>query len=196
MGHARYISQSFMDDGSPNTRRVSLDRKSARGSSYLILHPNTLQVLTSFTLTLPSHSTVVQVQKHQRNIGYSARRVRPAFTTFGLHERSTWGPFPDGGGCVNWSHVNAIVTVITMILRDFGSDWPEDFKPQATHCAGIEASCRAYSAPGTPQQPPLDWAGVEGQWLRIVCFCDCRYVRSHTFPGNPTYRVCAKRLDQ
>jgi hypothetical protein len=86
-----------------------------------------------------------------------------------------WGPFTDGGDCVNWSQVNAIVTVITMNVRDFGSDWPEEFKPQAT-VQGIEA-CRAYSAPEAPQQSPLDWAGVEGQWLRIVCFCDYRYVR-------------------
>ena len=85
-----------------------------------------------------------------------------------------WGPFTDGGDCVNWSHVNAIVTVITMNLRDFGSDWPKEFKPQAT-VQGMEA-CRSYSAPGTLQQSPPDWAGVEGQWLRIVSFCDYRYV--------------------
>jgi len=95
-----------------------------------------------------------------------------------------WGPFTDDGDCVNWSHVNAVVTVITMNLRDFGNDWPEEFKPQAT-VQGIEA-CRAYSAPGTLQRSPLDWAGVEGQWLRIVCFCDYRYVPvPNCFQENP-----------
>ncbi|KAI9460211.1 hypothetical protein BJY52DRAFT_286081 [Lactarius psammicola] len=97
-----------------------------------------------------------------------------------------WGPFTDDGDCVNWSHVNAIVTVITMNLRDFGSDWPEEFKPQAT-VHGIEA-CRAYSAPGTLQRSPLDWAGVEGQWLRIVCFCDYRdLIRFNTSGRNPGF---------
>jgi hypothetical protein len=111
-------------------------------------------------------------------------------------EEAHWGPFTDGGDCVNWSHVNAIVTVITMNLRDFGSDWPEEFKPQAT-VQGIEA-CRAYSAPQTPQQSPLDWAGVEGQWLRIVCFCDYRYVpKAKLFPKKTHISsVCPKRLDQ
>ena len=103
---------------------------------------------------------MVKVQKPQRNLGYSARRVRPAFTTFGLHERSTWGPFPDGGGCVNWSHVNAIVTVITMILRDFGSDGPEDFKPQAT----VQAS--RLVAVRTLHLEPLSNLRLTGQGLR------------------------------
>ncbi|KAH9075768.1 hypothetical protein EDB83DRAFT_2218397, partial [Lactarius deliciosus] len=94
-----------------------------------------------------------------------------------------WGPFTDGGDCVNWSHVNAFVTVIAMNLRDFGGDWPREFKPRAI-VQGLE-SCRAYSAPGTLQRSPLDWAGVEGQWLRIVCFCDYRYV-----PMSHSYSLC------
>ncbi|KAI9445487.1 hypothetical protein H4582DRAFT_1915769 [Lactarius indigo] len=69
-----------------------------------------------------------------------------------------WGPFTDGGDCVNWGHVNAFVTV-----------------------QGLEA-CRAYSAPGALQRSPFDWAGVEGQWLRIVCFCDYRYTSGRN-PG-------------
>lgn len=82
-----------------------------------------------------------------------------------------------------------------MNLRDFGSEWPEDFNSQAT-VQGIEA-CRAYSTPGTPQQSPLDWAGVEGQWLRIVCFCDYRYVRSHTLSRKLLISsVRTKKLDQ
>jgi len=85
-----------------------------------------------------------------------------------------WGPFTDAGEHVNWSHVNAIVTVITMNLRDFGVHWPKDFKPQAM-VQGLEA-CRPYSAPGSLKRSPHDWAGVEGQWMRIVCFCDYRYV--------------------
>lgn len=85
-----------------------------------------------------------------------------------------WGPFTDAGEHVNWSHVNAIVTVITMNLRDFGVHWPKEFKPQAM-VQGLEA-CRPYSAPESLKRSPHDWAGVEGQWMRIVCFCDYRYV--------------------
>ena len=106
-----------------------------------------------------------------------------------------WGPFTDGGDWVNWSHVNAIVTVITMNLRCFGGIWPEVFKPQVI-VQGIEA-CRAYSAPGTLQRSPLDWAGVEGQWLRIVCFCDYRYVpMPHCFQENHKSIVRTKELNE
>lgn len=96
-----------------------------------------------------------------------------------------WGPFTSGGDCVDWSHINAIVTVITMNLRDFGVHWPKMFKPQAT-IQGLEA-CRAYSAPETLKRSPLDWAGVEGYWMRIVCFCDYRYaLLLHYFRAGPT----------
>jgi hypothetical protein len=84
-----------------------------------------------------------------------------------------WGPFAHDGDHVNWSHVNAIVTVITMNLRDFGVHWPKEFKPP-TMAQGLEA-CRPYSAPRGLKQCPFDWAGVEGHWMRIVCFCDYRY---------------------
>jgi hypothetical protein len=99
-----------------------------------------------------------------------------------------WGPFTDAGEHVNWSHVNAIVTVITMNLRDFGVHWPKEFKPQVM-VQGLEA-CRPYSAPSF-RRSPHDWAGVEGQWMRIVCFCDYRYVSIPlSFPHKNKYIGC------
>jgi hypothetical protein len=85
-----------------------------------------------------------------------------------------YGPFTHGCERVNWSHVNALITVMTMNLRDFGVHWPKEFKPQAI-VQGLEA-CRPLSAPGIIKRSPLDWAGVEGLWLRIVSFVDYRYV--------------------
>ena len=107
-----------------------------------------------------------------------------------------WGPFTHAGGRVNWTHVNAIVTVVAMNLRDFGVHWPKEFKPHAI-VQGLEA-CRPYSAPGTLNRSPLDWAGVEGQWMRIVCFCDYRCVSmSHSFPITVNrWSHATKRLDQ
>ncbi|KAI0271578.1 hypothetical protein BC834DRAFT_450887 [Gloeopeniophorella convolvens] len=97
-----------------------------------------------------------------------------------------WGPFTNSGNSVDWRHVNAIVTVIAMNLRDFGVHWPRQFKPQAT-TRGLEAS-RAYSAPGALERSPLDWAGVEGHWMRIVCFCDYRdLIRFNTSGWNPSF---------
>ncbi|KAI0063176.1 hypothetical protein BV25DRAFT_1915498 [Artomyces pyxidatus] len=83
-----------------------------------------------------------------------------------------WGPFTARAEGVYWAHVNAIVNVITMNLRDFGIQWPRDFKPPLS-VYGLQAT-RAYSAPDTLKRSPLDWAGVEGYWMRIVCFCDYR----------------------
>jgi hypothetical protein len=102
-------------------------------------------------------------------------------------EETHWGPFTSAAvDCVNWGHINAMVTVITMNLRDFGVHWPKEFRPQGT-LQGLEA-CRAYSAPGTLKRSPLDWAGVEGHWMRVVCFCDYRYAqvlhRVHAEPIN------------
>jgi hypothetical protein len=106
-----------------------------------------------------------------------------------------WGPFTHDGDHVNWSHVNAIVTVITMNLRDFGVHWPKEFKPPAI-AQGLVA-CRPYSAPGTLKRTPLDWAGVEGHWMRIVCFCDYRYVPTpHYFPAQTNSRTATKRPNQ
>jgi len=107
-----------------------------------------------------------------------------------------WGPFIHAGGRVNWTHVNAVVTVIAMNLRDFGVFWPDEFQPHAI-VQGLEA-CRPHSAPGTLKRPPLDWAGVEGQWMRIVSFCDYEYVAmSHSFPITVNrWSHAMKRLDQ
>jgi len=83
-----------------------------------------------------------------------------------------WGPFCEDRDEVDWMHVSAIVTVVTMNLRDFGHHWPGSFKPPSV-VTGLEAT-RAYSAPEAFKRAPNDWAGVEGHWMRIVCFCDYR----------------------
>jgi hypothetical protein len=107
-----------------------------------------------------------------------------------------YGPFTDAGDHVNWTHVNAMITVMTLNLRDFGVHWPKEFKPPST-VQGLEA-CRPFSASGISKRSPLDWAGVEGQWLRIVSFCDYRYVFTISlFPHEVNKDSHAtKRLDQ
>lgn len=86
---------------------------------------------------------------------------------------------PPGPHEVDWTHINALAIVVTANLRDIDARWPEealDRPPLLTK--GLEAT-RAYSARGThPEVRKIkeDWAGVEGHWLRIVCFCDYRCV--------------------
>ncbi|THV06105.1 hypothetical protein K435DRAFT_886375 [Dendrothele bispora CBS 962.96] len=78
---------------------------------------------------------------------------------------NNWGPFlPDGS--VNWNHVENIVNVMLMNIRELPGPWMADVPP-----LGLEAT-RAFSAPGNHREE--DWAGVEGTWRRYVCFMDYR----------------------
>ncbi|THH12835.1 hypothetical protein EW146_g7328 [Bondarzewia mesenterica] len=87
-------------------------------------------------------------------------------------EQGQWGPFCEGADRVDWMHVHAIVATIAMNLREFGAHWPRKFWPPAL-VEGLEAT-RAYSASEVFKRSERDWAGVEGYWMRIVCFCDYR----------------------
>ena len=84
-------------------------------------------------------------------------------------QENHYGPFiPDSGGRVNWRHIEAVVNVIAMNLKDLEGLWEQTRPP-----IGLEAS-RPYSAPGMGKRDPRDWAGVEGHWRRYVCFMDYR----------------------
>ena len=91
---------------------------------------------------------------------------------------SDWGPFVPKTGEVDWSHVECIMNVITFNLMDHSRHF-RDARPPC----GLEAT-RAYSAPHSTTLAPHDWAGVEGNWRRIVSFMDYRCV----FSRLRTYR--------
>lgn len=82
---------------------------------------------------------------------------------------SGWGPFTKTGE-VDWSHVECLMNVIAFNLMDHSRHF-RDIRPPC----GLEAT-RAYSAPHTTTLAPQDWAGVEGNWRRIVSFMDYRCV--------------------
>jgi hypothetical protein len=107
------------------------------------------------------------------------------------NKETLYGPFTDAGDHVNWTHVSTMINVMTLNLRDFMVHWPKEFKPQAI-VQGLEA-CRPFSASGISKRSPLDWAGVEGQWLRIVSFCDYRYVSSSHFSAQCKQRIARNR---
>lgn len=82
-----------------------------------------------------------------------------------------YGPFvPDKSGHVNWLHIEAVINVIAMNLKDLEGLWEQTRPP-----VGLEAT-RPYTAPGLSKRDPRDWAGVEGHWRRYVCFMDYRSV--------------------
>ncbi|KAI9059663.1 hypothetical protein FKP32DRAFT_1657569 [Trametes sanguinea] len=79
---------------------------------------------------------------------------------------------------VNWEHVEHIMNVVGLKLREVSNMSMLGFfkKPPFT----LDA-LRAYSAIDSFERPPHDWAGVTGKWRRFVCFMDYRY--SHLPPG-------------
>jgi hypothetical protein len=68
---------------------------------------------------------------------------------------NSWGPYLDGGG-VNWIHMEALINVILMNLRELPGS-----RNHATPPFGLEAT-RPYSAPAISPSKE-DWAGVEGK---------------------------------
>lgn len=103
---------------------------------------------------------------------------------------------PPGPHEVDWTHINALAIVVTANLRDIDTRWPQealDRPPLLTK--GLEAT-RAYSARGThPEVRKIkeDWAGVDGHWLRIVCFCDYQCVSFRVMPCCISF-FCTVRL--
>ncbi|KAF8557353.1 hypothetical protein OG21DRAFT_1494746 [Imleria badia] len=88
---------------------------------------------------------------------------------------SDWGPFMPKTGEVDWSHVECLMNVIAFNLVDHSRHFRDTRPP-----CGLEAT-RAYSAPRATTRAPQDWAGVEGNWRRIVSFMDYRDLFAFNF---------------
>lgn len=110
---------------------------------------------------------IARVRSASRCYVYDLRRYR---------DETLWGPYRQVTSdaarsrlVVNWEHMRHIQNVVLLNLRDFPGSWMKvwpEFGPQLL---------RPYSAPGSDQRKPWDWAGVEGKWRRVVCFMDYRW---------------------
>ena len=81
--------------------------------------------------------------------------------------KSNWGVFcwtgSEGGTPIftaNWEHIRYCVVVLLLHGKDF---------EPPPYCLRHAV---AYTAPGSHLRANDDWAGVEGMWLRDVCFLD------------------------
>ncbi|KAF8508214.1 hypothetical protein JB92DRAFT_2954126 [Gautieria morchelliformis] len=114
---------------------------------------------------------------HARSIVYDLRNY---------HKGNDYGPFiPDGGGRVHWKHLYAIHEVIALNIMDF-----------AESDQGLPMSMRhiqPQSIPRSESADARDWAGLEGKWQVIFCFCDHRdllaFNRQHTMHATPNPSV-------
>lgn len=99
--------------------------------------------------------------------------------------KSNWGAFCWSGWqdgvpifTANWEHIKHCVVILLLHGEDV------EFPPYGLRNA------IPYSAPDTHLRASDDWAGVEGVWLRDVCFLDyttlfgTRIIRCDGFPSN------------
>lgn len=84
------------------------------------------------------------------------RRIKSRAYVYDLrnyHPENSWGPYV-AHGRVNWVHVDHLINVVLMNLKELPGVWVLTKPP-----VGLEAT-RPYSAPGN--RSPVDWAGIEG----------------------------------
>jgi hypothetical protein len=98
------------------------------------------------------------------------------------NEGNGWGPYlPNRPGKVSWVHIDHIFNAISMNLEEI-IELCERMRPPT----GLNAM-RPYSAPCV-DNIAKDWAGVEGNWYRYVCFMDYRFA---SFPSILFQEPCS-----
>ncbi|KAI0761203.1 hypothetical protein BD413DRAFT_486453 [Trametes elegans] len=126
---------------------------------------------------------MAELRRASRCFVYDMRRYAPG---------TLWGPYrvvPTPGKprrtlVVNWEHVEHIMNVVALKLRDIPHSCLGFYhKPLFT----LEA-LRPNSAVGAAGRPVHDWAGVTGKWRRFVCFMDYRYVLLNRLTHVPPAR--------
>ena len=144
-------------------------------STNILQSPSFTHLYTSQTLACLRTYLALTLDKYDNDEGRSrmkSMRTRSRRQVYDLDNYSRdndWGPFISGARDVNWFHVECSVNIIALNFSD-----PNRFQ-DARPPRGLEAT-RAYSAPNATTLSPHDWAGVEGNWCRIVSFMDHRLV--------------------
>lgn len=74
----------------------------------------------------------------------------------------------------DWEHIKHCVNAVLFGIKYDGTGtFALPPNPSKLLCPPMGFnSLRAYSAPGSFDRKPNDWAGVEGMWVRYVCFMD------------------------
>lgn len=147
-------------------------------STNILQLPTLTRRYTHQTLARLRSYLALTLDKYDDEEGKSRMKLMRTWSRCRVYDLSSynkdndWGPFIPETGEVHWFHVECIMNVITFNLAD--PLWHFlDAKPPC----GLEAT-RAYSAPHATTLAPHDWAGVEGNWRRVVSFMDYRFVAS------------------
>ncbi|KAK1226407.1 hypothetical protein PQX77_010618 [Marasmius sp. AFHP31] len=132
-----------------------------------------------------SHEETAEFSE-ERELLLRDRRTNSRFFVYDLQNyRSETGYAPfTGGSTTNWVHINHLIHVVLMNLREVPTLWGR--RPPL----GLEAT-RAYSAPGLRDAMTEDWAGVEGLWrsrnLHLPYFSPA--FNNSTIGGGPRSRT-------
>ncbi|KAF8575481.1 hypothetical protein K439DRAFT_1398185 [Ramaria rubella] len=109
------------------------------------------------------------------------------------HEANEHGPFiPDGSGRINWRHLYAIMEVMVMNIMDF-------VEPNQPGLPMTMKHTQPQSIPRSSSADERDWAGIEGTWQVIFCFCDHRDLLAFNrreFFGGPNLPIFANNTFQ
>jgi len=148
-------------DGKPSLNVLWLDRV-LRESMILQLPnlPNEAQLcsrMRSYIALTHNFDDPSETDAHLMDRRTDSRCFVYDFRRYGADNH--WGPFfPDQS--INWVHVEALVNVIVMNIRELPEAWFTTMPP-----LGLEAT-RAFSAPDCHRSE--DWAGVEGGGDKLI----------------------------
>ncbi|RPD81629.1 hypothetical protein L226DRAFT_3085 [Lentinus tigrinus ALCF2SS1-7] len=125
---------------------------------------------------IESRVRMAKLRKASRAFVYDMRKYQPS---------TLWGPYRTGEDgrtvLVNWEHIEHILNVIGLKLREVPISSLGFFKKPLFQMDAL----RAYTAVGSSQRPEGDWAGVTGTWRRFVCFMDYRDLYMFNYSNLP-----------
>lgn len=146
------------------------------------------ELRSQLSLSLQADEGTADSNPHLQDLRSESRCVIYNLTNYS--PKNLWGPYLPLTSSppsalqqleVNWSHVEHIMNVVVLNMRELEGTPYSLMRPQL----GLE-STRAYSAPGTAdlvKTGSRDWAGLEGLWRRFVCFMDYRCVTRSSLHG-------------
>ena len=90
----------------------------------------------------------------------------------------------------DWEHVKHCVNAVLFGIKYDGTGaFAHPPNPAKLLCPPMGFnSIRAYSAPGSFNRKPGDWAGVEGMWVRYVCFMDYSDLAGKPIHSSSAYK--------
>ncbi|TFK93045.1 hypothetical protein K466DRAFT_479472 [Polyporus arcularius HHB13444] len=125
---------------------------------------------------IESRVRMAKLRKASRAFVYDMRKYQLS---------TLWGPYrtsEDGRTVlVNWEHVEHILNVVGLKLREIPISSLGYFKKPLFQMDAL----RAYTAVGAAQRAEDDWAGVSGTWRRFVCFMDYRDLYTYNYSTLP-----------